>query len=806
MFENTTVQSTVSPKSGSASKFTYWILAVFGFLLPFFFIPSASYPLQLGKGMFMTIAIVLAIISFIVSTIKDGKVVVPKNLFFLSVFLIPVVFLFSAIFNGSSSAQFLGYPFELGTVVFMFFSVVLMYLVSRSFETKEKIFYSFIGFFASFIIVALFQLLRIMFGTDFLSFGVFTNSVGNLIGNWNDVGIFFAIATILSVVTLEMLQLNRLLKVVAYAVFVLSLFFLALVNFSTLWIVLAVFSVVFFIYIISFDKFAPSQEFANDLKIDGSEGAGKVYTRKISYNALVVLVISVIFIIAGTTIGQSLSDTFNVLSLEVRPSWSSTFTVVGEVLKSNPTLGSGPNTFQNMWVLHKPLEINQTIFWNSDFSYGIGLVPTLFATTGVLGILVWLFFFGMFIWLGVKTIFYSLSDLFSRYVVTTTFLISLFLWAMSIFYVPSVVIVALTFFFTGLFAASLEREGMLKTKTFSLSDHPKLSFVSVLLLMFILIGSVTLGYMVFQRSASLVYFQKSLNSYQKDQNVDTAGALMAKAVNLGGYDVYYRVMSQIDLARVNQLLAKPGITPESIRDPFQKEVGTAIANAKKSTEISPENYQNWISLAQVYAALVPQPFAIPGAYENALTTFNKAVEVAPMNPTTQLLLARLEVAHNDVKKAREYAAKAVELKSNYAEAHFLLAQIEATEGNVAKAISSLETTLLLSPENPGLFFQLGLLKYNQKDFEGAVQAFAQAVVKVPDYANARYFLGLSLYNIDRVQEALAQFEEVAKTNPDNQELMTIITNLKSGKAPLATIPPPGNKPETRDKLPLEQRN
>jgi tetratricopeptide (TPR) repeat protein len=412
----------------------------------------------------------------------------------------------------------------------------------------------------------------------------------------------------------------------------------------------------------------------------------------------------------------------------------------------------------------------------------------------------------MFIWLGVKTIFYSLSDLFSRYVVTTTFLISLFLWAMSIFYVPSVVIVALTFFFTGLFAASLEREGMLKTKTFSLSDHPKLSFVSVLLLMFILIGSVTLGYMVFQRSASLVYFQKSLNSYQKDQNVDTAGALMAKAVNLGGYDVYYRVMSQIDLARVNQLLAKPGITPESIRDPFQKEVGTAIANAKKSTEISPENYQNWISLAQVYAALVPQPFAIPGAYENALTTFNKAVEVAPMNPTTQLLLARLEVAHNDVKKAREYAAKAVELKSNYAEAHFLLAQIEATEGNVAKAISSLETTLLLSPENPGLFFQLGLLKYNQKDFEGAVQAFAQAVVKVPDYANARYFLGLSLYNIDRVQEALAQFEEVAKTNPDNQELMTIITNLKSGKAPLATIPPPGNKPETRDKLPLEQRN
>jgi len=287
--------------------------------------------------------------------------------------------------------------------------------------------------------------------------------------------------------------------------------------------------------------------------------------------------------------------------------------------------------------------------------------------------------------------------------------------------------------------------------------------------------------LVLQKSTSLAYFQKSILEYQKDQNLDNAESKMLSATRLGGYDIYYRGLSELSLIRVDSILARPDATPESIRDVFQLYIGKSIDSARKATEISPQNYQNWVSLARVYAALVPPPFAIPGAYENALKTYEEALGVNPHSPSILLLLARLEVSNNNLKNAREFVNKSIAEKQNYAEAHFLLAQIEVSEGNVEKAIPSLETTVILSPNNPGLYFQLGLLKYNVQDFSGAIGAFLEAIKIVPDYANAKYFLGLALYQLDEVDGAIAQFVDLEKTNPDNQEVKVILSNLKNGK-------------------------
>src|SRR5690606_35996818 len=114
-----------------------------------------------------------------------------------------------------------------------------------------------------------------------------------------------------------------------------------------------------------------------------------------------------------------------------------------------------------------------------------------------------------------------------------------FLWIMSVVYVPGITIVILTFFFTGLFAAALLREGVLKTRTFSLVHHPKLSFISVLVLVALLIANVALGYSIIERALSLTYF-KSLQMLSATQNLNQAEAHMMRAVQLGRYDLYYR--------------------------------------------------------------------------------------------------------------------------------------------------------------------------------------------------------------------------------------------------------------------------
>ena len=78
---------------------------------------------------------------------------------------------------------------------------------------------------------------------------------------------------------------------------------------------------------------------------------------------------------------------------------------------------------------------------------------------------------------------------------------------------------------------------------------------------------------------------------------------------------------------------------------------------------------------------------------------------------------------------------------------------------------------------------------------------------MPDYANAKYFLGLSYWQVGKKEEAKKQFEDIEKTNPDNQEIKLILSNIQAGKDPFSNAKPPiTSRPENREKLPLEQKN
>ena len=103
--------------------------------------------------------------------------------------------------------------------------------------------------------------------------------------------------------------------------------------------------------------------------------------------SLLVFLISVFFFSINSNF---LANYLDIKNVDVRPSVSSTLTVINGALKENPILGIGPNRFSAAWSMYKPLPINQTIFWDANFNFGFGLIPSLLATTGILGILSWL--------------------------------------------------------------------------------------------------------------------------------------------------------------------------------------------------------------------------------------------------------------------------------------------------------------------------------------------------------------------------------------------------------------------------------
>ncbi|MBI1974800.1 MAG: tetratricopeptide repeat protein, partial [Parcubacteria group bacterium] len=701
-----------------------------------------------------------------------------------------------------------GRGLEVGTVVNILILSVLLFLVPLLIRSQERVFSCYLAFFAAAGLLALFHLLRFALGPDFLSFGILTDAAANTVGKWNDLAVFFGASALFSLVTIELISLGRFFRTLLYCLLVVSLFFLAVINFGLVWFALGLFALVFLVYLISFgarDAGSSPDDVANML--DGAaprpNGRAPGYSpRRLPMPALTLLLISVVFMLGGANISAPLSARLGVSQVEARPSWSATFAVAKQTLVKDPLLGAGPNRFTPEWLRYKPAGINETIFWGVDFQYGIGLIPTFLATTGILGALSWVAFFILFLSAGFGAMLRETADKLSRYLSTSSFLVALFLWVFTVVYIPSLTLFTLAFFFTGLFLASLFAERALPRAIISFVKDPRAGFISVLILILLLIGSVTLGYLLTQKYVASVYFERGVRAFNRDGNVGEAERLIQKAAAISPLDVYFRFLADISLFRMNTALAAPpGASADSVRSEFQTLLGAALGSARQAVALNKTNYENLISLGRVYEAVVP--LKIPGAYESARASYEEALSLNPESPALFLTLARLEAAKGDNAKAREEIARALTKKGNYTEAIFFLSQVEAREGNIKAAISSVEAASVIAPNDATVFFQLGLLRYNDRDFRGAIGALERAVALNPAYANAKYFLGLSYERVGRDADAVRQFQDIQKTNPDNKEIELILRNLKAGRAPFADAPPPLDAaPEKRPKLPV----
>ncbi|MSR78774.1 MAG: tetratricopeptide repeat protein [Candidatus Taylorbacteria bacterium] len=790
-------------RMGFLEKATFALLLVIPFLLPLFFIPSVSFPVQFSKMVLLSFLVLTAFAFWIIARLKDGRFTFPRTSLFLSGISVLVIISISALFSGAVQQSFVGLSLEMGTGASMVILFLLMFLVPPVFKTKDRIFYSYLAFFAAFFLLALFQVLRLIFGVEFLSLGIFTDITSNTVGKWNDLGVFFGIGTVLSLITLELISLSRLFKILAYTALAISLFFLAIVNFTAAWYVIAFFSLIFLVYVISFDK----SEMVKDIAEDDSSGESTMKPlRRIPTTSLVILLISLVFILGGGSIGASFSDKLSINHLEVRPSWAATMSIAKNVLTHDPFFGSGPNRFTKEWLLSKPDGINSTIFWNTDFSFGVGFIPTFLVTTGLLGALTWLLFLGSFLFVGFKAILSAIEDKISRYLVTSSFLVSLFLWIINIFYLPSLSVVTLTFFFTGLFIASLYQGGLVKSINISFIDDPRKGFVSVLVLILLLTGSITVGYSFTEKFIASIYFQNGIITYNSAGNVDNAEKALLSAVKLDSNSSYYRALTQISMMRMSALTSQDpkSISQDTFKTKFQGYFSSALSYAEQAVSLDQSDYQNWLSLGQVYEAVVP--LKVPNSYESSSAAYLKSLEQNPKSPAILLTLGRLEAAHANNEKAKDYIGQALRQKNNYTDAIFLLAQIQVQEGKIKDAISSVEAAAILSPNDSGTFFQLGFLRYNDKDYEGASGAFKQALVINSAYANAKYFLGLSYQKLGLLPEAIALFQNLKDTNPDNTEIGLILKNLDAGRDPFANATPPiDSRPEKRATPPIIEK-
>ncbi len=770
------------------NRIPLFFMLVLVFLLPFFFVPVNINFIQFGTSLIFAFITVLSFIFFSISVLKKGEIQLATNGKFLKLFLfflIPISYFISFFVNIPSKYSFFGYIFDATTVGFVFLAFIFLFLVSMIFNNKDKVFYGYISIILSSFLFALLMISRFIFGGSLLNFGVFTDITQSVLGSFNNLGIFFAVSSILSMISLEMMDFSKITKILVNICFVLSIFFLFVVDFSVLWYCTAFISIIFFVYNRSVNKdffsYNPSMKWK-------------------SY-ALVLFAVSVLFLFVKYPHNLFIK-TFNINSLEVRPSISITYDIFKSTINSNLFFGSGPNTFLSQWIINKPMNVNETIFWNTDFQYGFGLIPTYILTTGILGLVSWLLFFVTLIYIGIKSIFNRSGDKMEEYLSISSFFTALFLWIVSCLYIPSLPIFILTLFITGLF---LSKNYVYKQESLPVvfKDNPKTGFLVSLLVTASIVFLLFLSFGLYKSSYAMFNLQKSLKMLQVG-NLDSASQYIDKSISKMPYDIYFRAKADISILKINQLLSsnidKNNI--QSAQNTFITELQKAIEASIKAKDKDLKNYINWVYMGNSYSLAVPKSYRINGAYESAFGSYNQALSLNPKNPAIPLLIARLEIDNGNIKKAKEYISQAISKKTNYLDAYYLLAQIQIGENNIKEAIKSVETAVIIEPTNPALLFQLGLLYYNTGNYTNAGGAFIKSLQISPQYANARYFLGLSLARLGDFKSAIVQFEEVLKTNPDSKDVVSILKALNSGKSPFEEV----KSTDTKKNLPVKDSN
>ena len=746
------------------------IVIIFG-LLPIFFVPVVFAPFGYTKTLLVIVGVLVSCIFFSLSVLRSGSIKISAPWALVAFWGVALVTAVSALLSGDMFDSFIGESVGVHTGFFMLLLATTMSISSVFGQTKTTIMRLYILLTGSAIVLGIFHLLRIIFGADFLTLGVFTTLSSTPLGGWNDLGLFFGLTILLSLVALEQLPLTKWGKILFSAVVGVSLLMLAVVNFFAIWIVLALVSLVQLMYTLTKDRFSEET-----LPL---QGKAEVSTYSVTLSTA-VFVFSLIFIIGGTAVGGFVSEMTYISYVEVRPSLEATVDIGRQVYQENAFVGIGPNKFSDAWRLYKDPSINQTVFWATDFASGNGFITTQFVTGGVFSILAWFVFFGLFLAAGFRMLFKAVHvDRFWYFIGTSSFVAAVYLWSMSFLYNPGPVILLLVAMFTSIMFVAHGTLLSSNGRRFSITSNRRAGFILVGVVMIVIVGSASALFYAGRHYTSVYAFSGAVSGLNGSTTLEEVEQTIASSYAVTSNDVYARQLASYQIAKMNSLLGLEESTPEQ-QQAFQAAAANGVNAAQLAVDTDPTDSLNWSTLGGVYSILAAA--GVEGAKDRAADAFAKARLFDPTNPSYALLEAQLLSRTGDIEGARALAIAAVQLKQNYTDALFFLTQLDIADGKVEDAIATTRAIISLEPNNPARYYQLGVLESSAENVDNAIAAFSGAIALDTNYANARYFLALAYIQKGDSDAALEQLEVVLTLNPGNTDIESLIAQLKSGVA------------------------
>lgn len=674
--------------SNILDRISFVALSVVIVLLPVFFLPFSKIPVETSKSLLLVIGLAISVIFWAAARFSDGKVLIPKSNILLGGAGIVIAVLLSSILSSTSAISFFGIMFDIGTFWFIFAGFILMLFSAIIINNSQKAMFIISSLSLSLGLVLLFQLFR-FFMPMTLSLGILGDKTDGLLGNLNNLGILVGLSGIMSLFVLEFFKVSKIFKWILGILLVLSLFMAAAVNFSLVWELLGLFALIIFVYKISLSS--------------GKDVEEKAKVTNFPAFSFGIVMLSLLFFMSGQFIGGFLPNRLGISNIEIRPSVEATMSVAKSSLSKDLVFGVGPNRFNEIWSSYKPAVINATRFWNTSFNTGSGFLPTMAATTGLVGILALISFFFLFISSGVKMLFAHIKKGVSGEI-ALFFFGAVYLFIASFFYSVGLLAIMLAFAFVGIFIGLSSGAGTNKVWSYSFLSDPRKSFFSILLLIVLMIISAGISFKFIERFASVAYLGDVFTATDMPQ----AEFAINRALLLNANDLYFRTGTQVYATKVNTFLNKGEALTEQEKAELQNSFDSALNSAGQAIAYNPSNYLNYESLGGLYQ--LATTIGVEGASTKAIEAYTKALELNPQNPGLKLAIGRLYLAEGKTSDAKMYIEESLTLKPDYIDALIISSQVERSEGNTSKAISLAEQALSLSPTDQNLVQYVNTLK------------------------------------------------------------------------------------------------
>lgn len=752
-----------------------WCLYALAFLMPVWFLPTTIAPVLLNKAFIVSVLVIASLLLYIAHVILRGRAVVALHWVFGVMLLLVIATGVSAVLSGQSMVGTIGVGGETDTLVALVIFMIMAWMMATVTADQKAFARIMLASGAGFVAFFVVSIITLLGGGSL--FGA-TDKTFNTIGSWNSIAL--AAGFFVMMLYPILLRVAGMWRWVLSALFIIGLGIIGVVNFPVAWGIVGFFAVVFLSY--------------------------AIWQRRISPTALGVSLVLLFVSLFGFFSRDAMGSLFGVQApAEVTVTYQATHDITKQALQEHLFFGAGPTSFQMLWDRFKPLDVNQTAFWNTRFTTGFSYAMTLLSEIGIVG---WALFVIMLLsvwYVSLRAV--SLADADQHMLALSAFLLVSYTILMWSLYPAGYTLVALGFFALGLGVSALRLSGALPVYDLVLFREGPAGFIASLFLVFLMIVGAGGVYAVSARYLGQVAFANALQTFNQKNDDKAAEAGIARAISFDRYNpLYPRALSQIYFLRA-QAVARSVQNPQKLlaSQEFNDALNGSINYAQSAIAIAPLDFDNYRALGKIYEALVPAD----NAADAAVAQYKKALEYAPKNPElwySQGVVYRTQAVATrnpaTLKGSEEALKKAVELKPDYTDAHYLLAQILDAEGNLNDAIKGAENAALLAPNDIGNLFQLGFLYYKANRLQEAEAVFSRAVSINDSYSNARYFLGLIYDRTNRKAEAIAQFEKVQSLNPDNQEVQSILTNLRAGKAALLGITQP--PPDQRTSAPVSE--